>query len=338
MRPSTACGATILTDLTQLLRDSYGVHAAELHRIPAGTNTVNYRVVDANGQKWFAKLYRGDLERERAAIELTEFAGGGGVPVPGVRRTLDGDVMCSRGPLSLWEFVDGETAEGGLTGARWPAVGAVVGRLHRRLSEHPSATPTLRPAIEARDVVRSAQNFDRLIAGFEARESLSPFEEWACEAARERRALLDRAGAILADLPDLTVHVLHGDLASPNVMLRGDEVAAVIDFHPARPSFAAWEIARIGCDPRTVILGDQWIEGLGELLDAYRTEHPAARPDDLMSAVAVGCAYTLGSTFPLAEQPPIPASLELYARARHKAALQMLERLPEVRDHLSAGG
>lgn len=261
--------------------------------------------------------------------------------MPGVRRTLDGEVICSRTPMSLWEFVDGETAEGGLTGARWPAVGVVLGRLHRRLSEHPSAVPTLRPAIEARDVVRSAQNFDRLIAGIEARKSLSPFEAWACEAARERRALLSRAGAILTGLPDLAVHVLHGDLASPNLMLRGDEVAAVIDFHPSRPGFAAWEIARIGCDPRTVILGDQWIEGLGELLDAYRTEHPAARLDDLLSAVATGCAYTLGSTFPLAEQPPISASLELYARARHKAALLMLERLPEVqqflRERLSVG-
>jgi homoserine kinase type II len=325
---------TILTELTEVLRGEYGVCAAEVHPVVAGTNTSNYRIVDDHRQHWFAKVYRGELERERAAIGLTEFAGRGGVPVAAVRRTAEGQIMSRRLPMSLWEFVDGETAEGGLTGSRWPAVGTVVGRLHRRLAEHPAATPTLRSAEEVRDMVRSQRNFDRLIADFDARDDPSPFEQWAGEAARERRALLGRAGAILAELPGLTVQVLHGDLASPNLMLRGDQVAAVIDFHPSRPGFAAWEIARIGCDPRTVLLGDQWINRLGEFIDAYRDEHPAARTADLWSSVAVGCAYTLGSTYPLAEPAPVSPSLEHYARARHQSALLMLERLDEVQQML----
>lgn len=320
------------------MREAYGVHAAELQRIPAGTNTINYRVVDEKGRRWFAKLYRGDLERERAAIELTEFARQGEVPVPAVRRTLDGDVMCERVPMSLWEFIDGETAEGGLTGARWRAVGTVLGRLHRRLAEHPAATPTRQPAVGVRDVRKAPRSFDRVIDGYANRVRLSPFEQWAWEAAKERRGLLDRAGAILAELPDLTVQIVHGDLASPNLMLCDDEVAAVIDFQPPSPRFVAWEIARIGCDPRTVMLGDDWTDGLAELLLAYRDEHPAAHVDDLVSSVATGCAYTLASTYPLAEPLDDPAavnpSLELYARARHEAALVMLERLPDVQERL----
>ncbi|NUR98968.1 MAG: phosphotransferase [Kribbellaceae bacterium] len=322
------------TELGYALRESYGVEAVELERIDAGTNTVNYRIVDSDGRSWFAKVYRGALEQERAAIELTAYAGRGAVPVARLRRTSGGAVIDERVPMSLWEFVDGETAEGGITGERWPAVGAVLGRLHRRLAEHPAAEPTLRSAAEARDLERSKTQFDQLITSLEARDELSPFEEWACEAARERRALLGRAGAILADLPPLTVQVLHGDLASPNLMLNGDTVAAVIDFQPPRPGFVAWEIARIGADPRTVMLGDQWIDGFGVLLDAYRDEHPAARPDDLLSAIAVGCAYTLGSTFPLAEPAPVSPSLELYARARHTVSLLILARLTEVSEHL----
>jgi homoserine kinase type II len=321
-------------DFAQALRELYGVRVGGLHRIHAGTNTINYRVVDENGQRWFAKLYRGDLGRERTAIDLTEFARRGGIPVPEVRRTVTGDLIAEAVPMSLWEYVDGETAEGGLTGQRWPAVGAVVGRLHRRLAEHPAAAPTLRPAVGARDLTRAAHGFDRLIASFQARASLSPFEEWACEAARERRGLLGQAAVILAGLPELTVQVLHGDLASPNLMLRDDAVAAVIDFHPSGPGFTAWEIARIGCDPRTVVLGDQWIDGLCELLLAYRDEHPAARLADLLSTVAVGCAHTLGSTYPLAEPAPVPPSLQRYARARHQAALIMLDRLPDVQETL----
>ncbi|MFD7157911.1 phosphotransferase enzyme family protein [Kribbella sp. NPDC059898] len=336
MKPWTAYGVTTLNELTEALQTSYGVQAVELHRIHAGTNTVNYQVVDDTGRSWFAKLYNGNLDSERDAIELTAYAGRA-VPVPAVRRTLDGELIAAPLPMSLWEFVDGETAEGGITGARWPAVGTMLGRLHRLLSEHPGARPTLRPAAGLRDVACAERNFDELIARLQARHELTSFEAWACEAARERRALLGRAGAILAGLPALTTHVLHGDLASPNLMLRGDHVAAVIDFQPPRPGFVAWEIARIGCDPRTVILGDQWIDGLAVLLDAYRSEHPAARPDDLRSVVAAGCAHTLGSTYPLSEPAPVPASLELYARARHQAALTMLDRLPEVQDHLKLG-
>ncbi|WP_328998388.1 phosphotransferase [Kribbella sp. NBC_00709] len=319
------------------------MHLAESTEIQAGTATTNFRVVDDTGRRWFAKVYRGQLQRERAAIELAEFARLGGVPVPEVRRTLDGELIDERAPMSLWEFVDGETAEGGISGARWSTVGTALGRLHRRLAEHPAAAPALRAAVGVRDIGRATRDFDQLIAKFRARESLSPFEEWACEAAEERRALLQRAGAILASLPELTVQVIHGDLASPNLLMRGDEVAAVIDFQPPRPRFTSWEIARIGCDPRTVLLGDEWIDGLAELLVAYRDEQPDARVDDLVSTVAVGCAYTLGSTFPLAEPPDaVTPSLELYARARHDTALRMLERLTDVhdrlRDRLSAGG
>ncbi|WP_432891184.1 phosphotransferase enzyme family protein [Kribbella sp. CA-245084] len=318
---------------------SYGVHAVEVTAIQAGTATINFRVVDDAGCRWFAKVYRGELERERAAIELAEFARQGGVPVPEVRRTLDGELIDERAPMSLWEFVDGETAEGGISGARWSAVGAVLGRLHRRLAKHPAAAPTLRAAVGVRDVGQAWQSFDRIIEGYGNRATLTRFEQWAWEAAKERRGLLDRAAAILAGLPELTVQVVHGDLASPNLMLCGDQVAAVIDFQPPAPRFAAWEIARIGCDPRTVMLGDEWISGLAELLIAYREEHPAARVDDLVSTVAAGCAYTLASTYPLAEPLDDPVAvtptLEVYGRARHDAALRMLERLEEVRDRLS---
>ena len=311
------------------------MHAVEVTEIQAGTATVNLRVVDDGGCRWFAKVYRGELERARAAIDLAGFAREGGVPVPEVRRTLDGDVIDERAPMSLWEFVDGETAEGGLTGSRWPAVGHVLGKLHRRLADHPAAAPTVRAGSGVRDVVRSRRQFDRLIDGYLGRATLSPFEAWALEAAKERRALLGRAEMVLVGLPDLTVQVVHGDLAAPNLMMRGDDVAAFIDFQPAGPRFLAWEIARIGCDPRTLLLGEEWIDGLGELLTSYREAHPAARLDDLVSTVAVGCAYTLGSTFPLVEPlDTVTPSLELYARARHETALMMLDRLGEVQDSL----
>ena len=126
-------------EVAELLSVVYDLRPVEIVRIPAGTATINYRVIDDAGDHWFAKVYRDPtrLERERAAVELAEFARAGGVPVPSVRRTRDGELIKDSGPLpmSVWEFVtEAETAEGGLTGDRWPAVGTMLGRLHRRLA------------------------------------------------------------------------------------------------------------------------------------------------------------------------------------------------------------
>lgn len=322
------------------LRRAYGLDAAEAVRIPAGTATANYRVTDQDGRTWFAKVYRapGALEPELAAMELAEFARAGGVPVPEVRRTRDGGrITVEPLRMSLWTWVtDAGTAEGGLTGARWQAVGAALGRLHRHLATHPATLPALRPGREASPLRRNRARFDRMIAEYRRRDPADPFEAWALEAAEQRRDLLGRAAALLAGLPPLTHQIVHGDLASPNLLLRGDEVAAVIDFSPPRPRFTTWEIARIGLDPRTVLLGDHWLEGLPQLLAAYRQEHPAARVDDLTATVRLGCACTLASTYPLAEPLDRPEavdeSLRVYAKARHEAALIMLDRLEEAEE------
>ncbi|QSB14895.1 phosphotransferase [Natronosporangium hydrolyticum] len=333
----------LVTAVADTVRDSYDLRPSDVRHLPTGTSTVNFLVTESSGGRWFAKLYRdrAALPRERDAITLAEYARAGHVPVPAVRRTCGGELVNDAGRLlmSLWEYVaDAETAEAGLAGGRWSAVGTVLGRLHRRLAEHPAATPALRPASRVRNLARSRIHFDRLINEYGRRGALDPFEAWALDAARQRRALLDRVAAILARLPMLTGQVVHGDLAAPNLMLRGDEVAAVIDFLPPTPRYVSWEIARIGCDPRTILLGDEWITGLPDLLAAYREEHPAARLDDLLATVAVGCAYTLASSYPLAEPLDNPgavdASLQAYGRARHQAALLLLERLDEAEEVL----
>jgi hypothetical protein len=94
---------------------------------------------------------------------------------------------------------------------------------------------------------------------------------------------------------------VHGDLASPNLLLRGDEVAAIVDFQPPRLRFVSWEIARIACDQRTVVLGDEWRVRLPDLLASYRAKNPSIALDDLASTVDIGCANTVSSSYPLAE-------------------------------------
>lgn len=314
----------------------YGVEPVSVERVHAGTATDNFVVSTSSGPQWFAKVYRAhaDLRAERAAIELANFARSSGCPVPDVLPTREGDLIGTSNGVtaSLWDFVgDSETAEGGLSGARWGTVGAITGHLHRHLARHPAAIPSRRRATGLADVEAATAEYDRLISQYLERTISDPFEVWALEAAMERRALLPRAGRLLESLPALGTQVVHGDLAAPNLLLRGDDVAAIIDFQPPGAHYLSWEIARIACDPRTVVSTEAWPEGLATFLEAYRGANPTVKQVDLDSAIALGCAATLLSTYPLAEPIRRPQgvddTLRAYGRARHHAALRIFDHL-----------
>jgi Ser/Thr protein kinase RdoA (MazF antagonist) len=144
---------------------------------------------------------------------------------------------------------------------------------------------------------------------------------------------------LLDGVPPLTVQVVHGDLASPNMLLDGDRVAGIIDFSPPNPRPAVWELARIGCDPRTVLARDDWPHGVARMVAAYRHAYPAVPAEELMACVRVGLIYTATSSYPLGEPllnpMAVTPSLETYARARHRAADVMIERLTEAEAVLS---
>ncbi|MFD8414021.1 phosphotransferase enzyme family protein [Streptomyces sp. NPDC059650] len=324
---------------------AYGLHPADITRIPEGTATDNFAVVDQTGRWHFAKVYRTreHLDLERASVELSEYCADGGAATARATRTPEHELLTTRGrrPMSLWSYVPHtETGEGTLTGARWAAVGTALGRLHSRLAAHPAAAPTLEPGTAVCDVAAAHDKFESLIRGFQKKPRLGEFETWALQAARERQALLGDVEHIISSLPRLTVQVLHGDLAGPNVLLKDDEVAAFVDFRPPAPGYLAWEIARLGCDPGSVLANgvESWLTGYIDLALAYRDSNPQAPADDLVSSLRVGCAAVLCSTFPFSapEKRPhiVDAALESYARARHKADLMLLGRLPVLEEAL----
>lgn len=324
---------------------AYGLHPAEIARIPEGTATDNYAIVDRTGRRYFAKVYRDRdrLDLDRASVELSEFAADGGVATARATRTREHELIETHGrlPMSLWSYVPHtETAEGTLAGARWAAVGAAMGHLHRRLAAHAAAPPTLQPGAALCDVAAARDRFERLVLAYQLRPRLGEFETWALQAARERQAALGDVERILASLPQLTVQVMHGDLAGPNVLLKNDDVAAIVDFGPPKPGYLAWEIVRLGCDPASVLSNgmESWLKGYTDLALAYRDANPKAPADDLLFSLRVGCAAKLCSAFPLSapvERPHVvDAALESYARARHQAALMLLDRLPVLEDAL----
>ncbi|MDQ0765551.1 phosphotransferase enzyme family protein [Streptomyces canus] len=311
---------------------------------PAGTATRNYVAQDSDGGRWFAKAYPvgTDLDAERQALALGQFARLGGIPVPAVRQTLDGELIAAAGGMavSVTAYVENaQTAEGGLSGDRWAAVGETVGRLHRTLTRHPAGPPRRVPAREVCDVKGARQRLDRLLALFAKRPPASGFPAWARETAARRLDALPAVAAMVKGLPtSLTVQTVHGDLASPNLLLRGQQVAALIDFRPPGHRSPAWELGRIVLDPRTVLAEPKWPTGLAEAIAAYRSANPTLPPEELLAVPRLAAGYMACSVYPLSEAVDAPAAvtpeLEAYGRNRHAAIAELCERLTEAEEVL----
>ncbi|MFI6113253.1 phosphotransferase enzyme family protein [Kitasatospora sp. NPDC051164] len=311
---------------------------------PSGTATSNYVATDGDGRRWFVKSYpeHAGLGAERRALELAEFAALGGVPVPVMLRTLDGNLIAVDGGLavSVAAFAEGaETAGDGLYGERWAAVGATVGQLHRTLARHPDGPPRRAAAHEICDVQRGRQRLERLLARYAKQPPSSPFGAWARGTAQQRLDGLPATATMLETLPaTLATQIVHGDLSSLNLMLRGQSVAAVIDFRPPAHRSPMWELGRIVLDPRTVLGAPDWPAGLATAVVAYSETNPAMPVGDLLTVPRVAAGYLACSVYPLSEPlddpPAVTPELEAYGRARHKALGVLCGRLDEAEEVL----
>lgn len=333
-----------VTVVAGVLAVHYRIFPAEVCEGPAGTATSNYVVRTTDDRRWFVKAYPAstDLDTERRALELAEFAALGGVPVPVMRRTLAGDLIATGDGLavSIAAFAeDAETAEGGLYGGRWAAVGATVGRLHRTLARHPGGPPRRSPSHEVCDIQRGRQRLERLLTHYVEHPPSSLFEAWARDTARERLDALPAAASMLDALPStLATQIVHGDLSSLNMMLKGEKVAAVIDFRPPGHRSPMWELGRIVLDPRTVLTAPDWPTGLATAVAAYQEANPAMSVKDLLTVPRVAAGYLACSVYPLSEPiddpPSVNPQLEAYGRARHEALGVLWARLDEAEEVL----
>lgn len=328
--------------VVKALAAAYGWPDAELRRLPSGTATVNY-VGRAGGREIFVKVYPPgtDLDAERTAIELSQFAAAGGVPTAAViRSSAESLIHCSdETGFSVWEFVLGEPGgKSGLTEGQMAAVGRLLGRLHRVLADHPAAPSVVEPASALCNVDRSLRKIDGVLAALSNNSDSDDFRAWAVEVLRWRLALMPRIAGMLGGLPPLTCQILHGDFAAPNVLFHNDRVAALVDFRPPRVRPVAWEISRIGCDPRTVLQGEEWRRGLRLLASGYRDEYDDARRDDLVAMVRAWVCYSATSIYPfdelIVDEPLLADSLKAYAQDRQQALVAVLNDLAGVEDDL----
>lgn len=341
-RPDDPTGPTAVT---ALLNSQFGLRVRSLDRLPIGQGTVNYRAQTDTGLV-FVKSYPGgtDLPAESAGIRLSALAAGAGVPVARPR-ALRGDTFIAEmggSAASVWEYVEGRVIETGLSRAQLDAAGAALGAIHRTFASLPGSRGPA-PQVSswlAFDVGGFAAAADRLLAVIAAKDEPDEFDEIAGETLWERRAQAGHVPALIDGLPSLTAQVLHGDYSAVNLMFRGDQLAAVIDFRPPDPFLVTYELGRIAYDPRTVTLARDWQADASALISAYQRENPFAAPDDITFSARAALIQLLTSLYGVKNHYLRPGllqhDLDAFWPLRHQAATALLENLPAIEMNLRA--
>ena len=222
--------------------------------------TTNWRVRSAAAD-YFLKQYppHADITGEAAALRVTQEARGAGVPAPRVIPSVTGDLLGSRGDLALalFEYVPDTTSGVALSCAQMGQAGRTLGRLHAwlrsRAGLHDTTTQWL-----ALDERRKRAAFERHVATIEERRDRDEFDRRTLALLHRRLELLPRAAALLASLPPLARQVVHGDYSIQNILFRGGELVAVVDFRRPELFLPAFEIGRAALAPEMVTADSGW--------------------------------------------------------------------------------
>ncbi len=219
--------------------------------VPQGLLNRGYRLATTRG-RFFLKHYldRHPLEdscadtsdpatiarQHRATLRLCAL----GLPVAAPLRDADGRTVAVLGGrrYALYPWVEGRHRAGAeLTCAQCGRLGALLGLVHTALAQvlPPSGPPPLRSAVP-QDTCAVIDELLRLVRGHRPRDA---FDELAEFRLRERRALLElHAHRRPADPTTCVSGWVHGDFHPLNLLYRGGEPAAIVD----------WD--RLGVQPR----------------------------------------------------------------------------------------
>ena len=331
----------------EVLASAYGLVVDRVSRIPIGEGTVNVRARSVGGRELFVKVYPAgvDLGAERAAIGLSAVAGRAGVPVAVPVPDRDGHLLtvASGNAVSVWGWVPGRTLAADPTPARYQAAGAALGRLHAALAGLPASSGPA-PQVEQwrhPDVAALRLRIDGLLAESADRIDRGlgdPFDVTAAETLTERRESLHHVPRLLADLPELSAQVLHGDYSAPNLLFDGDRLAAVVDFTPPDPFLVSYELGRIAFTPDTVTGDLDWEDTALAVVAAYVGTNPAVSPVDVRACARVTAVHLLASLYGVEDHYRTPGrfqdDLDRFWVRRHRTVAALLARLPVLEERL----
>lgn len=220
-------------DARALAREFGAGEVSALRRVAAGTINANYALSTASGA-YFLRVNEGKGEDEvRWEAELVWALERAGVPVVAPLPAARGEPFARWGSalVSLFPWRPGEhRGRGEVSEGDARALGLALAHLHE-------AGLPLAPRFERRGIY----TFEDIVRRFERiRERRDPALDPAVEAIAEEIPWLRQREAVRAAAP---TGVIHGDLFRDNVLFRGRELEALLDFEQASTGSLAYDLA-----------------------------------------------------------------------------------------------
>jgi homoserine kinase type II len=210
---------TILSlDEARRLGREFGVEVASVEPLQAGSVNSNYRITDATGARYFARVYEEqDVTGAEVELRLLGELSRAGIPTTPPIARREQAVASFRGkPFAMYPWIDGEIlCQGRVEESHCERVGVALARIHAA-SARVSRLGEGRFRVE--DIARRLERIER--------ESTLH-----AQAASVIRQKLEHYSS--RRNPELPKGVIHGDLFRDNVLWRGGEIAALIDFESA---------------------------------------------------------------------------------------------------------
>jgi Ser/Thr protein kinase RdoA (MazF antagonist) len=211
--------------LARMLDREYGIELAEPIRLLGGAYSENRHVLAMDGQ-WVARIYASWTDRSRLTglRAVRDGVRAAGYPCPRPRSTGPGDPfaeICGR-LVEVEEYVESDATMD--TAARFTIALPLLGRMHALLAD----LPPIPGAVTAPYCNHIPA--ERLVE--ETAPAIATIRRWSL--AKDEATLLALAEQLTRRLqavrPDLPQQLVHGDFWHNNVLFRGSEVAAVLDY------------------------------------------------------------------------------------------------------------
>ncbi|MEU9339563.1 phosphotransferase [Streptomyces sp. NPDC048290] len=273
-----------------VLAERYGISVETVEWTSAGSESVNRRVLTADGRRLRVKEYATsvDVNLARAAWDVSEFCRAADLPVPRVWPDRDGDLVAvSEG--SAWAVVDevlGRVDTKAMTMARAEGMGTVLGRMHRVLAAYPLPELAVRPDWRTMSPDEGVAECAVVLEAVRQHELRGP--------APLRDRLLGRqldlvahTDRLRAGLPaELVDQAVHGDFVHAHVITAADSVTGVLNFRSIKGS-PVWELGRAAFDPFAVARGTHWQQFAVRMIEAYRSQNPTLPHTEACARVAL---------------------------------------------------
>lgn len=196
--------------------------------IPAGSVNSNYRLQGEDGERLFLRIYEEQgVDGAHSEAALLRWLVRQGVPAVPPLQPLDGLPLppLAHRPVALFPWIDGASCcQASVTATHARTIGAALARIHL------AGSPTPRPGrFRVSDLLTRCDTIAR--APDPSLAAMAPqLRAWLGDAERARSPLAHRG-------------LCHGDLFRDNVLWRGHELAAILDFESASEEPLVFDLA-----------------------------------------------------------------------------------------------